>query len=752
MEVNQQKLHELEQLCVREQPPAAMAACPLHVNCRDICGYIAAGSFNEARAVYEKSVPFPELLCRVCEQPCRGACIRGNCGDALWMRSLERTALDLGQVKAKRVFLPKRKERAAVVGGGITGLTAAMELGKKGYQVTVYEREETLWGSLGQDGQAREVLERETKKLSQYSISFRKGEEIADPASLCREYDAVAVAWGVKDQPLAVNRDSFQIEGTAMFAGGGAIEEKAGSCVDGMAQGKRLAVSVDRFLKKVSMNAGREKEGIFETTLHVRWEEEEKKDSALKEDAVLTREEAMAEAGRCLDCKCTECTDACAFMRHYKSYPKKYLREIYNNLSIAMGTRHANKMINSCTLCGQCASVCPHGLNLGETVLEARRIMVEKGKMPSSAFEFALNDLAYSNSELAFLSRCAPGSKRSDYVFFPGCQLTAAAPGTVERTYRDLLERWNEKTGLLLGCCGVTADWAGERALFAKTKEQLTRAWQQQGEPVVILACPTCYDVFQRELPQIPCLGIWEVLLQTGLPEGYLPGLKKGVIHDSCGARSHPQIRSAVRTLARQMGYRLSDERYHEKQSLCCGYGGLAPVSNPQVADEMTEQWQQEDEGLRLTYCVNCRDRMVKKDGKAVHILELLYDPQSCETRRAPTWSVRRDNRFELKRKVREEIWQEKVKKEEQMKLVYSQETETLLEERKILESDIREVLEKAQQGRRILDRTSGCYIAHRQVGNVTFWVYFREKESGVYEVVRAYSHRMTITGEGEEA
>ena len=126
--------------------------------------------------------------------------------------------------------------------------------------------------------------------------------------------------------------------------------------------------------------------------------------------------------------------------------------------------------------------------------------------------------------------------------------------------------------------------------------------------------------------------------------------------------------------------------------------------------------------------------------------------PQSCETRRAPTWSVRRDNRFELKRKVREEIWQEKVKKEEQMKLVYSQETETLLEERKILESDIREVLEKAQQGRRILDRTSGCYIAHRQVGNVTFWVYFREKESGVYEVVRAYSHRMTITGEGEEA
>ena len=192
-------------------------------------------------------------------------------------------------------------------------------------------------------------------------------------------------------------------------------------------------------------------------------------------------------------------------MRHYKSYPKKYLREIYNNLSIAMGTRHANKMINSCTLCGQCASVCPHGLNLGETVLEARRIMVEKGKMPSSAFEFALNDLAYSNSELAFLSRCAPGSKRSDYVFFPGCQLTAAAPGTVERTYRDLLERWNEKTGLLLGCCGVTADWAGETALFAKTKEQLTRALaaagRTGGDPGL---SPPVTTFFKENCPRFP--------------------------------------------------------------------------------------------------------------------------------------------------------------------------------------------------------------------------------------------------------
>lgn len=751
MEVNQQKLHELEQLCVQEQPPAAMAVCPLHVNCRDICGHISEGDFNQARAVYEKSVPFPEILSRVCEQPCRDACIRKNCGDALLMQRLERSAVEWGSVKQRRLFLSKKKERTAVIGGGITGLTAAVELGKKGYPVTIFEKEAWLWGSLRKDGRADEaILENEGKKLVQYGVSIELEHEIADPGPLLEQFDAVVIAWGLKKDPLAVKETIFQVEGSTMFAGGDAIRENFGTYASAMAQGKSLAISVDRFLKKVSMDAGREREGVFETTLHVRWDKEKRKESSAAKDGVLSQEEAVLEAQRCLDCKCTECTDACAFMRHYKSYPKKYLREIYNNLSIAMGTRHANKMINSCALCGQCAAVCPHGLNLGETIQEARRIMVEKKKMPQSAFEFAINDMNYSNSETAFLSRCQPGKGKSDFAFFPGCQLAASSPRTVRLAYLDLMKRMGKSVGLILGCCGVTADWAGEQELFEKTKKQLEESWKDQGCPVLIMACPTCYDVFCREMPDISCIGIWDVLLEKGLPQEYHKTMEQAVIHDSCGARSHPKVRKAVRTLAKNMGYQLEEEKYKQEQSLCCGFGGLAPVSNPQVADEMTDQWMREDEGLRLTYCVNCRDRLVKRKGTAVHILELLYDPQEALERKAPGYSLRRDNRFELKRQLLEELWNEKAPKEDKMKLVYSQETENELEERKILESDIRQVLEWSENGHRIRDGKSGCMIGHRQVGNVTFWVYYRVREDGVYEVERAYSHRMAISGEGD--
>ncbi|HEY8875794.1 MAG TPA: 4Fe-4S dicluster domain-containing protein, partial [Desulfosporosinus sp.] len=68
-----------------------------------------------------------------------------------------------------------------------------------------------------------------------------------------------------------------------------------------------------------------------------------------------TPEEAVQEASRCLNCQCLECVKGCKYMEHYGSYPKNYLRQIYNNDTIVMGIRHGNKMINSCSLCGQCA-------------------------------------------------------------------------------------------------------------------------------------------------------------------------------------------------------------------------------------------------------------------------------------------------------------------------------------------------------------------------------------------------------------
>ncbi len=105
-----------------------------------------------------------------------------------------------------------------------------------------------------------------------------------------------------------------------------------------------------------------------------------------------------------------------------------------------------------------------------DIIQETRESMVEKGKMPPSAHDFALKDMEFSNSNRFFMvslprqfqkkrerkgrENCSltrafhfrnmhnlyikvihPGTEKVDYLFYPGCQLSASYPEYVEKTY-----------------------------------------------------------------------------------------------------------------------------------------------------------------------------------------------------------------------------------------------------------------------------------------------------------------------------
>ena len=64
---------------------------------------------------------------------------------------------------------------------------------------------------------------------------------------------------------------------------------------------------------------------------------------------------------------------------------------------------------------------------------------------------------------------------------------------------------------------------------------------------------------------------------------------------------------------------------------------------------------------------------------------------------------------------------------------------------RMILKSDVAQVLTALREtDEAILDEETGISITRARVGNVTFWVKYREIDDG-YLVVGAYSHRMGI-------
>ena len=126
----------------RKLPPCR-AACPADVNVQGYIALIQQGKFKESVELIRKSMPFPAICGRVCFSPCQDACTRKETDQPVGIRYLKRLAADIereqGRIKPEPI--PKtHSERVAIVGAGPAGLSAAYELAKLGYPVTVFER------------------------------------------------------------------------------------------------------------------------------------------------------------------------------------------------------------------------------------------------------------------------------------------------------------------------------------------------------------------------------------------------------------------------------------------------------------------------------------------------------------------------------------------------------------------------------------------------------------------------------------
>ncbi len=103
---------------------------------------IAQGRFEDAQAIIRETNPLASACGRICNHPCELQCSRGKIDDPIAIESLKRAPGDILAARGGEKVTPAERvwtEQVAVIGAGPAGLTAAVDLVKAGYGVTVFE-------------------------------------------------------------------------------------------------------------------------------------------------------------------------------------------------------------------------------------------------------------------------------------------------------------------------------------------------------------------------------------------------------------------------------------------------------------------------------------------------------------------------------------------------------------------------------------------------------------------------------------
>lgn len=143
-------LEEKVEKCFGCSRPECSKGCPLGMEIPTIIKFVKDDDLESAyKKILEKSYMAP-VCSRVCphEQQCEGKCVRGIASTPVDISEIERYVSDWGVKNYKEEMPPVTLEKIAVIGSGPAGLTCAIELRKKGYDVTIFEREDELGGIL----------------------------------------------------------------------------------------------------------------------------------------------------------------------------------------------------------------------------------------------------------------------------------------------------------------------------------------------------------------------------------------------------------------------------------------------------------------------------------------------------------------------------------------------------------------------------------------------------------------------------
>jgi heterodisulfide reductase subunit A len=323
--------------------PPCRAACPLHVNAQGYVALISVGKFKEALELVRETLPFPGILAYACSHPCEQECKRIEEDRPIPICHLKRFLVD--HVEEPEFEFKKPEEngkKVAIIGSGPAGLTAAHDLRRLGYALTLFEAKDKMGGLLT-DGfpsyrLPKKIVEKDLSIIEKMGIEVHLNTRVgkASYEALLQGFDAVFIAAGTAGEDsilkafkglkgtrwgtILVDPVTLETNLQGVFAGGDTVTGP-GTIIESMAHGRKAAISIHRYLSGEDLTQDRESEGSQRSTLGTTMPYSERKgretppDMVRPVDAGLTPEEVIEEAKRCLQCggcsECMECVKAC---------------------------------------------------------------------------------------------------------------------------------------------------------------------------------------------------------------------------------------------------------------------------------------------------------------------------------------------------------------------------------------------------------------------------------------------------------
>ncbi|MGZ3523533.1 MAG: FAD-dependent oxidoreductase [Thermodesulfobacteriota bacterium] len=180
-------------------------ACPVNTRAPQYISAIREGNYDLAFQLNRGDNLFPAILGRICAHPCEEKCRRGLLIDLpISICSLKRACADYKTTTVRSEEVShKRDEKVAIIGAGPSGLSAANDLARLGYSVTLFETFPIPGGMLNVGippyrlprNIVLQAIEEVRHLGAQINLSTPVGKEL-NLESLRKQFDAVYIAAG----------------------------------------------------------------------------------------------------------------------------------------------------------------------------------------------------------------------------------------------------------------------------------------------------------------------------------------------------------------------------------------------------------------------------------------------------------------------------------------------------------------------------------------------------------------------------